>query len=82
MTERGYNDRVAVPVLWDAHTDRIVSNESADIIEMLGSQDAMPGRTSVNNAVYHGRFKCDIRRNVDYPNLSAYLRDLTRPYGP
>jgi glutathionyl-hydroquinone reductase len=28
------------------------------------------------DAVYHGHFKCNIRRIVDYPNLSAYLRDL------
>ncbi|MBV8176349.1 MAG: glutathione S-transferase family protein [Verrucomicrobia bacterium] len=26
--------------------------------------------------VYHGHFKCNIRRIVDYPNLSGYLRDL------
>jgi glutathionyl-hydroquinone reductase len=26
--------------------------------------------------VYHGHFKCNIRRIVDYPNLFGYLRDL------
>jgi len=26
--------------------------------------------------VYHGHFKCNVRRIVDYPNLSGYLRDL------
>jgi glutathionyl-hydroquinone reductase len=26
--------------------------------------------------VYHGHFKCNIRRLVDYPNLFAYTRDL------
>lgn len=26
--------------------------------------------------VYHGHFKCNRRRIVDYPNLSAYTRDL------
>ena len=26
--------------------------------------------------VYHGHFKCNIRRIIDYPNLSGYLRDL------
>jgi putative glutathione S-transferase len=26
--------------------------------------------------VYHGHFKCNIRRIVDYPNLWPYLRDL------
>jgi putative glutathione S-transferase len=28
------------------------------------------------DAVYHGHFKCNIRRIIDYPNLSGYLRDL------
>jgi putative glutathione S-transferase len=28
------------------------------------------------DAVYHGHFKCNARRILDYPNLSAYLRDL------
>jgi putative glutathione S-transferase len=26
--------------------------------------------------VYHGHFKCNLRRIVDYPSLSGYLRDL------
>jgi putative glutathione S-transferase len=28
------------------------------------------------DAVYHGHFKCNIRRLVDYPNLWGYTRDL------
>jgi len=28
------------------------------------------------DAVYVGHFKCNIRRLVDYPNLSAYVRDI------
>ena len=28
------------------------------------------------DAVYYGHFKCNVRRIVDYPNLSNYLRDL------
>jgi putative glutathione S-transferase len=28
------------------------------------------------DAVYHGHFKCNLRRIVDYPNLSNYVRDL------
>jgi putative glutathione S-transferase len=33
------------------------------------------------DAVYHGHFKCNIRRIVDYPNLSGYLRDLYQEPG-
>ena len=28
------------------------------------------------DTVYHGHFKCNLRRIVDYPNLWGYLRDL------
>ncbi len=28
------------------------------------------------DAVYHGHFKCNLRRLVDYPNLSNYAREL------
>jgi putative glutathione S-transferase len=28
------------------------------------------------DAVYHGHFKCNLKRIVDYPNLWAYTRDL------
>ncbi len=31
--------------------------------------------------VYHGHFKCNLRRLVDYPNLFAYTRDLYQQDG-
>ena len=41
------NGRVTVPVLWDKHTDTIVSNESSEILRMLNSAfddiGALPG---------------------------------------
>ncbi len=33
------------------------------------------------DAVYVGHFKCNIRRIADYPNLSAYVRDLYQTPG-
>jgi putative glutathione S-transferase len=36
-TDPGYGARVTVPVLWDKETGVIVSNESADILRMLGT---------------------------------------------
>ena len=33
------------------------------------------------DAVYYGHFKCNLRRIVDYPNLSGYLRDLYQQPG-
>jgi putative glutathione S-transferase len=34
-TDPTFEGRVSVPVLWDTQTERIVNNESADVIEML-----------------------------------------------
>ena len=33
------------------------------------------------DAVYHGHFKCNLRRIADYPALSGYLRDLYQQPG-
>lgn len=33
------------------------------------------------DAVYYVHFKCNVRRIVDYPNLSGYLRDLYQQLG-
>ena len=33
------------------------------------------------DAVYHGHFKCNIRRIVDYPHLFGYLKDLYQTDG-
>jgi glutathionyl-hydroquinone reductase len=33
------------------------------------------------DAVYHGHFKCNIRRIIDYPSLFAYLKDLYQTGG-
>lgn len=151
-----YSGRVTIPVLWDKQQNRLVNNESAEIIRMLNTAfdgiGAKPGdyypqalRTEidslndqiydrVNNgvykagfattqeayeqavlplfetldeldqrlskqryllgaqvteadwrlfttlvrfdAVYHGHFKCNVRRIEDYPHLAGYLREL------
>ncbi len=148
--------RVTVPVLWDTQTNKIVSNESAEIIRMFNSAfdgvtgntadfypiglrdqiDAMNARVfdAINSGVYaagfattqsayeeavkrlfemldelddllghqrylvgdtlteadwrlftslvrfdhvyHGHFKCNRRRLIDYPNLTGWLREL------
>jgi glutathionyl-hydroquinone reductase len=33
------------------------------------------------DSVYHGHFKCNVRRVVDYPNLWGYTRDLYQQPG-
>ncbi len=151
-----YTGRVTVPVLWDRQTDRIVNNESREIIRMFDLEFTSFSRADVDlypvalraeideaidkidasiscgvyycgfaptqaayemavaelfdsfdywesilamqryicgnqiteadicmfvtllrfDLVYHGLFKCNLRRVVDYPNLWNYLKDL------
>ncbi|MFT5009073.1 MAG: putative glutathione S-transferase [Granulosicoccus sp.] len=66
--EPNYSGRVTVPVLWDTQTETIVSNESADIIQMFNSafndltgnrldyypEAARADIDSVNDRVYQG----------------------------
>lgn len=63
-----YTGRLTVPVLWDKVAGRMVSNESADIVRMLGTglyPDALAGQIdawntliydTVNNGVYRAGF--------------------------
>lgn len=154
--EPEYTGRVTVPLLWDKHQNRPVSNESSEIIRMLNSAfDGLGARSgdyypqalrkdidtvnariydTINNgvykagfatsqgayeeavfelfaaldeleerladrryllgdqiteadwrlfttlirfdAVYHGHFKCNLKRIEDYPHLAAYVREL------
>ncbi|ALM53237.1 glutathione S-transferase family protein [Halomonas huangheensis] len=156
MTDASYSGRVTVPVLWDRQQQRIVNNESAELVrifntafnEMTGNRldlyplplreqiDAVNADVydHINNgvykagfatrqdvyekhvtalfdalerieqrlsqhrylagawlteadirlfttlvrfdAVYHGHFKCNLRRIEDFPQLSNYLREL------
>lgn len=61
-----YTGRVSVPVLWDKETDTIVSNESGDIIRMLGSAfdeaGAKPG----------DYYPEDLREEIDALNARIY----------
>lgn len=42
-SEPSYNARVTVPVLWDAQKQRIVNNESSDLIRMFADRDSLGG---------------------------------------
>jgi len=156
LTDPHYTGRVTVPALWDKREERILNNESAELVRMLNSAfDDLTGNRldfypedlreaidtvnadvydNLNNGVYktgfateqavyekhfralfecldrleqrldrqrylagewlteadirlfttlvrfdpvyHGHFKCNRQRIVDYPNLSNYLREL------
>ncbi|WP_075215077.1 glutathione S-transferase family protein [Mongoliimonas terrestris] len=63
-----YTGRVTVPVLWDRRTGTIVSNESADIIRMLGA--AFDGIGAAPGDFYPP----DLRGDIDALNARIYDR--------
>jgi glutathionyl-hydroquinone reductase len=42
-SDPGYRGRITVPVLWDTHSERIVNNESSDIVRMMAGADSLGG---------------------------------------
>ena len=42
-SDPSFGERITVPVLWDTRTERIVNNESSDMIRMMGSADSLGG---------------------------------------
>ena len=42
-SDPGFQGRITAPVLWDSRRRRIVNNESADIVRMMGQADSLGG---------------------------------------
>ena len=67
---------------------RLMSSNSACRKADIYSRTALSRRTGdyfarscVLTPVYHGHFKCNLRRIIDYPNLQGYLMDLYQQPG-
>jgi glutathionyl-hydroquinone reductase len=66
-TEPGYEGRISVPVLWDTRTQRIVNNESSDIIVMLNEAfDAFATRPELD------LYPTELRDEIDELNRAVY----------
>jgi len=65
-TDPDYDGRISVPVLWDRETDRIVSNESADLIVMLNQAFDEWGDASLD------LYPADLRAEMDELNARVY----------
>jgi len=63
-----YTGRATVPVLWDAATDTMVSNESADIVRMFNTAfaDLVPGKPDL--------YPADLAADIDALNAEVYDR--------
>jgi glutathionyl-hydroquinone reductase len=79
-TDPGYEARVTVPVLWDRQSGVIVSNESADILRMLGT--AFSGLASHPVDLYPERLRDEIDalndRIYDNVNNAVYKAGFSR----
>jgi len=65
-SDAAYRGRVTVPVLWDKETERIVNNESAEIVRMLGT--AFDAFTDVDLGLY----PADLAGEIDAVNERVY----------
>lgn len=65
-TDPAFGGRVTVPVLWDRKTNKIVNNESADIIRMLNSE--FDGLTDSHFDLYPQ----ELRAEIDEINARVY----------
>ena len=67
-----YTGRVTVPVLWDTHTETIVSNESSEIIRMFNTAFAGIGEPLLRDDLYpeHLRAEIDALNATIYDNVN------------
>jgi glutathionyl-hydroquinone reductase len=81
-TQEAYEE--AVTELFDAldHWDEVLSSRRYLCGDRITEADWCLFPTLVRfDSVYHGHFKCNLRRIVDYPNLWGYSRDLYQSPG-
>lgn len=65
LSDPGYSGRATVPALWDSHAERIVSNESAQIIRAFDAADAgVEGAFTLNPSA--------LRNRIDALNADVY----------
>lgn len=82
VTQRAYDE--AVTEVFEAldHWDAVLAGRRYLCGEALTEADVCFFTTLVRfDPVYHGHFKCNVRRIADYPHLSGYLRDLYQTPG-
>jgi len=79
-TDKQYDGRLSVPVLWDTKTRRIVNNESADILRMLTTAFGALGTDAVD--LWPGPHRDEIdalnRRLYEEVNNAVYRAGFTK----
>jgi putative glutathione S-transferase len=81
-TQRAYDEAVAELFAALDEWDGVLAGRRYLCGDTLTEADVCMFTTLVRfDAVYHGHFKCNLRRIADYPHLSGYLRDLYQTPG-
>jgi glutathionyl-hydroquinone reductase len=60
IADPDFKGRITVPVLWDSHTERIVNNESGEIVRMLGSAQSLGGLGAAKLDLYPEQLQGEI----------------------
>lgn len=68
LSDPDFAGRITLPVLWDTETQRIVSNESADIVRMFASEDSLGALGGRGLDLYPAR----LRGEIDTINERVY----------
>jgi putative glutathione S-transferase len=81
-TQAAYDEAVADLFAALDGWDAILARRRYLLGDVLTEADVCFFTTLVRfDAVYHGHFKCNLRRIADYPHLSGYLRDVYQTPG-
>ncbi len=68
-SDPGYGDRVTAPVLWDSQRRRIVNNESADIVRMMGEGESLGG---LGSGAELDLYPAELREEIDRTNERTF----------
>jgi glutathionyl-hydroquinone reductase len=68
-SDPGFAGRVTVPVLWDTQSARIVNNESADLVRMIGAADSLGG---LGTGAELELYPAALRAEIDAINARVY----------
>jgi putative glutathione S-transferase len=69
LSDPDFKGRITVPVIWDTETERIVNNESGDIVRMLGDADSLGG---LGDATSIDLYPQSLREEIDELNERIY----------
>ncbi|HEX8714811.1 MAG TPA: glutathione S-transferase C-terminal domain-containing protein [Solirubrobacteraceae bacterium] len=69
ISDADFEGRITVPVLWDTHTQRIVNNDSADLVRMMGDERSLGG---LGDAAALALYPPELREEIDALNERIY----------